>query len=584
MLDRLRGRLFSGIARATRHGVLIGGALPLVTLSACTAEIGSSSPGVGAHGPSLNGGAGSGGAAGGVGAEPPTQVAGSLPSSGLRRLTREQYTNAVGALLGEVSDATVDLPPDEVADEGFEFRSVGASRASTSAQQVQKYDAAATKLVGPIFASAEKRSKLLGCEPTSGDDACVSGFIHRFGQRAFRRPLASAEHERFLELVRAGAQTLDVWEGVEAAVVAFLTAPSFLYRVELGSPDPSTPGRLVLDDFELATRLAFLMLNSIPDDELLESAGRHELATPAGLAVQAERLLGSSPGEATLVAFFSEWLGLRSLEDLPKDPALFPGFNAGLARPMRGELEAFVSRELVRGEGNVLGMYESSTTYVDGQLAKLYGLEAPGGDGFQKVILPPNTHRSGILTFAGVLAANSRATMTSPTLRGRFVRERLLCGEIPPPPPDVNATLPAPPAPGVVETTRERLARHAEQPACAACHRQMDPLGLALEHFDAIGAYRELDQGRELDTSGELDGARFNDAAELGHLLATHPQAARCLVRQLSRHALGQLDTADESWIFERMTQDFEKGGHTLKSLVGALVSHDAFRFTEGLR
>jgi hypothetical protein len=513
----------------------------------------------------------------------PTTGTKAWPTSGLRRLTREQYRRSVQQLLGVTADPSLQLPPDEVADEGFEFRSVGASRATTAPLGVAQYDALARALAHDAFLDPTARQGLVGCAPSSASDECVTAFLKSFGRRALRRPLDATELARYQALVSSGASALGIWRGLEAAVAAFLQSPSFLYRAELGTAQAGDT-RLKLDAFEVASRLSFLLHDSTPDDALLDAAAAGVLATPDGIDAQLTRLLAEPAAQATLTDYFREWLGFRELAGLPKDAQIFPGYTPELADAMEQELAMYVSRELLTGARSVLSIYSTQSTYVNATLAMHYGLPAPAGAGFQLVSLPAESHRAGLLTFAGLLAGNSRATMTSPTLRGRYVRERLLCGTVPPPPPSVVATLPPPPADGSVETMRERLARHATEPACAGCHQLMDPLGLALEHFDAIGQYRELDQGRNIDASGTLDGEPFVDAVALGQKLEHHPDAVRCVGGQFARHAWGQAESAGEAWIFDELAAGFARGGYTIDAMVRQVVHHESFSSSGGLR
>ncbi len=509
-----------------------------------------------------------------------------LPTSGLRRLTRLEYANSLHDLLGSDLDISLALPADEVADEGFEFQSVGAARATTTSLGVQQYETQALDVAEQVFSDGPRREALVGCAPASVDDPCVGSFLSAFGRRVFRRPLSSDELSRYSALVLAGDDAFDVWRGLQAATTAFLSSPHFLYRAELGAVDDSEPDgtRLRLDDFEVATRLSYLLWNTTPDDPLLDAAESGALASPQGLVDTLDRLLASPRSEQPFVRFFSEWLGFRGVTELPKDAARFPGYSPSLAEAMQGELETYVQQEIVRGGKSVLGLFDTKSTYVNAELAAFYGLPALTGDAFQKVTLPADSKRGGLLTFAGLLTANSRSVSTSPTLRGRFIRERLLCQDIPPPPPNVDAALPPPPEDGAVETMRERLARHTTEAACAGCHSQMDPLGLALEHFDAIGDYRELDQGKAIDATGDIDGLTFDGAVELGQLLAQHPLAARCVGAQLSQHAWGQKAEADNAWIFDALAVDFGQASFGVHALVASVVTHDSFRYSKGLR
>ncbi len=507
-----------------------------------------------------------------------------LPSSGLRRLTQEQYKSSVTDLLGDNLDLTLSLPADQVAEEGFEFISVGASQVTTSGLGIQQYDAFARALAGQVFEDVTHREAFVGCTSAALNDDCVTSFLQRFGRSAFRRPLSDEELARYRKLVNQGQLEFDVWRGLQVATTAFLSSPNFLYRVEVGFAAPQLAATYRLDDFEVATRLSYLLWNTTPDGQLLDAAAAGQLAQPDGLRQAAMRLLEAPRAEAPLVQFFSEWLGFKNLDQLPKDHSVFPEYTDTLRLAMRQQFERTIAGDFLRANRSLMEIFSTRDTYVNSELAKLYGLPAITGSEFVRVTLPGDGPRAGLLTLAGFLAANSRATMTSPTLRGRFISERLLCRPIAPPPPNVKTSLPPPPADGHIETMRERLTRHATDPGCAACHRQMDPFGLALEHFDGIGVYRELDQGQPINTSGELDGVAFDGAIGLGALLARDPRVASCVGRNLARHAWGQAEGSDENWIFDTLSQRFADSAYSFKELVLDLVTHDSFRFSGGPR
>ncbi len=507
-----------------------------------------------------------------------------LPRSGLRRLTQEQYKSSVTDLLGDNLDLSLSLPADQVAEEGFEFISVGASQVTTSGLGVQQYDAFARALADQVFADVTHREAFVGCTSAALSDDCVTSFLQRFGRSAFRRPLSDEELARYRQLVNQGQLQFDVWRGLQVATTAFLNSPNFLYRVEVGFAAPQLAATYRLDDFEVATRLSYLLWNTTPDGQLLDAAAAGQLAQLDGLRQAAMRLLDAPRAEAPLVQFFSEWLGFKNLDQLPKDPLAFPAYTDTLRVAMRQQFERTIAGDFLRGNRSLMEIFSTRDTYVNFELAKLYGLPGITGSEFVRVTFPSDGPRVGLLTLAGLLAANSRATMTSPTLRGRFISERLLCRPIAPPPPNVKTSLPPPPADGHIETMRERLTRHATDPACAGCHRQMDPFGLALEHFDGVGVYRELDQGQPINTSGELDGVAFDGAIGLGALLAGDPRVASCVGRNLARHAWGQAEGSDENWIFDILSQRFAGSGYSFKALVLDLVTHDSFRFSGGPR
>jgi hypothetical protein len=315
------------------------------------------------------------------------------------------------------------------------------------------------------------------------------------------------------------------------------------------------------------------LTDSTPDDELLDAADRGEIATPEVLLQHTRRLLESTSARSALSRFYDEWLDLERLDHLAKNSDVFPEFRPELAHSMRRELELIFEELAFDPARDFMDLFKSNSTHVDAGLATLYGLPSPPSSGFLKVPLPASSHRSGLLTTAGFLAMNARATMTSPTLRGVFIRTELMCESVPPPPPDVSGELP--PSPAGVETQRQRLERHRTDPGCAGCHQLMDPMGLALENFDAVGAYRATDFGLPLDVSGDLDGAPFDGPLELAALIHDDPRVAACVARRFGEHALGrELSGSVAGALYDR----FAESGHRFTSLVEAVVTSEAFR------
>jgi hypothetical protein len=341
--------------------------------------------------------------------------------------------------------------------------------------------------------------------------------------------------------------------------------------VELGVPDPQQPARRRLDPFEVASRLSFFLTNRAPDDALLDAAGQGALG-PAQLQAQAKRLLSSPAASAAIESFYADYLDLDRLDDLSKTA---PAFTDALRAGMRME-SVRTLRTLTFDEGrDVRALFTTPTTFVTAELARFYGLPVPSGAGPARVELPATGPRTGLLMHAGLLALNAHDSTTSPTRRGKFVREILLCQSIPDPPPNVDTTLPdsAP-----VNTTRGRVEAHLASPSCAGCHALMDPIGLGFEHFDALGAYRDSEGGIPIDASGMLDGAAFRDARGLAQAVAQHAAVPGCFTTTLLRQAAGAvLETAGERGVADALTAKFEASGFDVRALLLEVVSHAAF-------
>jgi len=490
----------------------------------------------------------------------------------MHRLTRSQYENTLRDLFGPI-----ELPPDLETDTLLHgFSNVAAGSITISPLAAEQFEAAAYHVTGQVFADPARRVALLGCTPKAGDDACARGFVEELGLRAWRRPLATDELDQLLSLSGQLAGTLDdPWKGLEFAVAAILQSPHFLFRIERGQPDPDHPSRLALTSWEMASRLSYLIWNTTPDDDLLAAAERGDLATAEGVASEAERLLSSSRARPALLHFYGEFLNLQRLADLTKNVDVYPQMSPTLGKSMREEIERTFEHLVFEEDADIRQLLDSKTTFVNPELAELYGVPDEQAR-FWRVTWPDSSPRLGLLGTAGILALYAHNTATSPTLRGKFIRMNLLCQDIPAPPPGVITKLDDA---GDAKTMRDKLTAHRENPTCAACHDLMDPLGLGLEHFDAIGAYRKTDNGYEIDATGDLDGQAFDGARELGALLAGMPELGACVARRFYRHGLGHLEERAEEPAIDQLAERFAEGGYRVKDLVAILVESDAFRF-----
>jgi hypothetical protein len=509
----------------------------------------------------------------GAGAAPAPPVAGFVPAPAtLRRLTRAQYTNAVRDLLGADVTVPADLPPDTVLSG---FASIGSALTTVSATAAEKFESAASVIAGQVVSDPARRGRLATCTPAGAvDEACARTFVSGFGRRAWRRPLTDDEIARWTGIATAGATMLgDFWKGLGQALAGLLQSPNFLYRAEIGQPGV-VAGQRVFDGWELASRLSFFFWNSIPDDTLLEAAASGALTRPAGLRQQAERLLASPRGTEVVRSFFYELMRLDGLDDLEQSPVNFPRATRTIGPAMREETLRLLEEIALSPDGDYRRALDAPFTFVNRELGQLYGLTVAGSD-FVRTALPDDGLRLGLLGQASFLASNAHEATTSPTRRGKFVREVLLCHEIPAPPPDVDASLPDDKPGDAPRTMRERLAGH-NAAGCNACHSRMDPLGLAFENFDALGAFRTRDAGKPIDASGELDGRTFAGPRELASLLREHPDVDRCLVRNLYRYALGHLETAGEEVLIEQISAGMT--GNRLRAALLGIVASDGFR------
>lgn len=522
----------------------------------------------------------SGGADGSTGDDSDTgepDAPAAVPGPTLRRLTAAEFGHSLQDLLGPVTIGS--LEPDSLQDGFF---AVGASRVALSPTGVAKYEQAIGAATAEAFADPARVTQILSCVPTLLTDiTCIRDALATFGRRAWRRPLSGTELERYLNIATTiGTETGDVVVGLRHAVWALLQAPHFLYRVEVGAPSAEDGGRLKFSSYEMASRLAFTLWNTLPDEALLDAAEADALADAAGISEQAARMLADPRARQGVQNFVAELYGLWALGEKVKDDALFPEWTPTLKAVMRDELLARVEDVVFDQPADFFSLYDGQKVFVNNELARIYGLDEVEPDVFRAATLPADSPRRGLVGSALMLAMNSLPARTSPTERGQFIAESLLCRTVPPPPPTVDTNLDDDmDEQNGPKTMREKLEPHRADPACAGCHNITDPLGLALEHFDTIGRFRELDQGLTIDASGELDGVPFADGQELALLLREHPDVGRCLVRKLYTYAGGRLPLTREAATLDDIEEELALAGNRFDQLLLALVTHDDFRF-----
>jgi hypothetical protein len=517
-----------------------------------------------------------GGSAGTTGTAAPVAFA---PSPGAyKRLTATSFRNSLNDLLGPVTAG--DLEPDSWEIGGL--ATVGMSQLSISELGVEQYQTAIDAATTQLFADPARRDKVLGCTPRNAQDtACAQQFVTQFGRLAFRQSLTQAQIDRYTQLATTVTTTLgDVYEGLRAAMSGLLLSPYFLYRLERGSPSAGGGKFWQYTSNEMASRLAYFLTNSTPDTTLLALADQDGLRSAAAIRAQADRLLATPKGRQSVGNFAAELFQLDIIGSRAKDPNLFPQYTAGLQAGMIQEIPAMFEALVLDQRISALSLFTTRNTFVNKDLAALYGLPTAGmtSQAMTAVALPGDGLRAGLFGTSGFLSLYASQKEGSPTQRGKFIREIVLCQDIPPPPPDVNTMLTEPP-PGVVLTKRQKLQQHETVKSCAGCHAVMDPLGLALENFDAIGQYRTTDQGLTIDASGDLDGTAFHGPIELGQLLAKNPDAASCMVRSIYRYGTGHVETPTEAAVLDDLGQRFKASGYQLRDLMVDLVSSDGFRF-----
>jgi Protein of unknown function (DUF1588)/Protein of unknown function (DUF1592)/Protein of unknown function (DUF1595)/Protein of unknown function (DUF1585)/Protein of unknown function (DUF1587) len=563
------------VARASRTYPAFAalGVIGLCSL-ACTGAVGSGSPNssgagspgvIGGGGSSTTGGANSGG--GGTGA--PVDLSKGGPR--LRVLTQLEYKNSVNDLLGPIS-AKLDLPADTFLSG---FTSIGGAEVAINASAVEPYETASLAAAGEVFADSARWQKLVGCQPKADlSDACITTFVQTFGKRAFRRELTEAEVQQWLKIGRDAAQLPEssAAKGLETLVSGLLQSPYFLYRIETNKLDVAS-GRLKYDGLSMATRLSFLLTGHPPSDALLTAAAAGQLDTADGIKTAAAPLLTDASAVDRMAAFFSEYAQSSLVLGSQKSATMFPTYNAALQSSMFQATELFIKNVVLAPATDVRTIFDSDQTFVDANLAPLYGVSAPAS-GFMQIKLPAEAGRAGIFGQAGVVAGHSAADRSSPTRRGVFLLETFLCTTPPPPPGGVNTNLVV----DTTQTTRQQLEAHRKDPKCASCHALFDPLGMGMEHLDPIGKYRATENGAAIDATGSLDGVNFDGALQLGAAFRQSTRAMTCMMSNFYRAANGRMVAEPDLAEIDKLTQTLTAKGYVWRDLVAEFVASDAFR------
>jgi len=439
------------------------------------------------------------------------------------------------------------------------------------------------QVTGPFAATGSgdtpSRRRIFGCQPKNESDElpCARKIISTLARRAYRRPLNDADLEILLSFYQKGRNKGSFDAGIETGLRLILSDPKFLYRVE-SDPANATPGTINrISDLELASRLSFFLWSSIPDDELLTAATQGKLKDPVVLQQQVKRMLADPKAEALVTNFASEWLFLRNLQSVNPAGEDFPNFDENLRQAFRTETEMFVG-SVFREDRNVLDLLTADYTFVNERLAKHYGIPNIYGSQFRRIAVTDDARR-GLLGHGSILTVTSYPTRTSPVLRGKWILENILGTPPPAPPPNVPA-LKENDEGGKVTTVRERLEEHRKNPACATCHRVMDPLGFSLDNFDAIGQWRSKELGLPIDASGQLaDGTKVDGVVDLRKALLLHPERfVGTMTEKLMTYALGRGLEYYDMPVVRSIARDAGRNDYHFSSIVMGIVKSTPFQ------
>jgi hypothetical protein len=532
-----------------KHGLMLA-----LVLGGCTGQVVGGGPAAPGGSPGKPGG--SGGPGGSAGPGGPSAAA--APATG-QRLTDRQYLNVTVDLFGvDASADLVNMPLDPKL-EGFRN---AASSLLPSDLRIEGYQGLARTVAGKVDWAGLLARNHVCAEAT---DACRRDFFAVLGRRILRRPLAPEQIARFTPLFDAAAKEGDPFPvGAGLVVTAMLQSPEFLYRLE------KTSG---VDDFELATRLAFLLWNSAPDDALLDAAAHAQL-TGKALDAQVTRMLADDRARRALRDYVDDWLDADKLLRTSRDPMLFPQFSGALAADMREEIHQLFARVAWQDDSDLVDVLRAEHTMVTPALARLYGLPPKAMDGFADQDLSQSPTRSGLLTQAGILTVTSVGGPGSSIVdRGIFVLRNFLCRTTPEPPSNV----PDLPSADSGKSERDRLAQHRADPACAACHGQFDPLGVAFEQYDAIGALQTMDQaGNRLTGTGSLtidsQEVPYTNVREFVAALTRSADVGACLSRKVVQYAFARPLAGPDEPMLAELSARFAQGGHRYKGLLAGLA------------
>ncbi|GAB4557391.1 MAG: DUF1588 domain-containing protein [Haliangiales bacterium] len=505
-------------------------------------------------------------------------TAGPSPHPRLVRLTHQQYDNSVRDLLGlDVTPSSNFLPDPVFA--GFDNN----AKALVVPDRLARDYRRAAESLAEAATSADALDSLLPCDESEGED-CARTFIEGFGLRAYRRPLTPERVDAYMDAFRNADDSYDsgtaFQKGIRLVVEAMLQSPHFLYRTEM-STDVADGDIVPLDGYEVATRLSYFLWNSLPDDELLQAAADGTLDDPSGIEAQARRLVDDERARSTVDDFHFQWLHMHQYEDLSKDAGRYPDFDEDTSRAMREETQRFIRHVIFELEGDFATLLTEPMTFVNRELAAIYGLEGDfPADDLVEVKLNAD-QRAGLLTQPGFLSSHAYFDIGSPIHRGVFVQRQILCTQLPDPPANIDTELPAPS--DELITTRDRVEHHTSSDYCASCHRLINPTGFAFEHYDAIGGWRDDEDGHQLDTTGTLSMSgqtlEFADAIDLSAALATNPQAQRCYLNQWFRYAYGRQETNTDVCTLNEIDVALQNNGYNIKELLVSLTQTQSFRY-----
>lgn len=488
----------------------------------------------------------------------------------MRRMTESQYRNTVADVLSPDIRIVGRFEPD-LRTEGL--AAVGSSKVSISASGYEQYYAIAGRIAEQLLED-ERWDEIMPCgEKASSDfdEACARQIVSHFGERLFRFEMPSEKISEWVGASQKATEHLGDFRGGMALVIqGMLSSPEFLFIVD--SVEVDDDGKMRLTEQAMASRLSYLLWDTVPDEELLEAARNGELGTRKGLEKQVDRMLASDKLRQGANAFFSDFLHLDAFLTLDKDKLIYPAFNQHVSSDARVQLLKFMDYHLLDQEAPYTDIFTVKETFMTRALGVVYGVPVEPRSGWELVRFQDDDLRGGLIAHIAFTALHSHPGRSSATLRGIAVREMLLCQSVAPAPAAVNFTVVQETDNPDFKTARARLTQHRTDEACASCHEFIDPIGLAMENFDGAGSLRFSENGEHIDASGVIDGYHFGDVNSLGKVLSQHPATTSCFVEKIQKYAIGRSPRASEAMWTDRLERSFRKSGYKVKPLMRELA------------
>jgi len=488
---------------------------------------------------------------------------------GMRRLTEAQYRNTIADVFGP--DIKVAGRFEPIVRPAQQLLSTGANKAALSPVGFEQFDGVARGVAEQVFDEAH-RDAFVQCTPSDAaksDDKCALKTLAAIGRYVFRRPLTAQEQRDYARMADdAATKAGSFYSGLELSLAAMLVSPDFLFVTESAEPDPGHPGMMRIDNYSRASHLSFLLWDTTPNDMLLTAAAKGELTDQAKLEAIAAKMVASPRLEDGVRAFFADMLVYEKFEadDYAKDPLIYPRFNADVAAALPEQLLRTIVDDLVVRDNDYRDLFTTRHTFMTRALGPLYDVPVRAAKGWEPYEFPADGDRGGLLSQAAFLALYSHPGRSSATQRGRAVRELLLCQPVPDPPGNVDFKLVVDTTNKSLPTARDRLTAHISNPVCAGCHKVTDPIGLALENFDGIGAFRTTENDSPINPISAFDSKTVAGEAGLSQALAADPATTQCVAKRAMEYATGH-PTQNNSATMAALDQKFATSGYRIRAL-----------------